>query len=163
MNLQGHEQFFLEAGREAEQSLCLRDRCGAVVALNGAIIGRGFNAPPKNDIALRKCALDFKESRKPKLDRTCCVHAEWRAIIDALRCARNLERCILYFARVDENGMIKSGEPYCTVCSRLAMDTGIAQFGLWHEAGIRLYDTTEYNELSYQFHLKKADKFTVIK
>ena len=153
---QQHEQFFLEAGKEAEKALCLRDRCGAVVVAGGSIIGRGFNAPPQNDVTLRKCGLDLKDSPKPKSDRTCCMHAEWRAIIDALQHAKNIAGSTLYFVRIDQKGMIKrSGEPYCTVCSRFALDTGITQFGLWQEAGIRLYDTMEYNELSYQFHLKK--------
>ena len=36
---QQHEQFFLEAGKEAEKALCLRDRCGAVVVVVIAVAG----------------------------------------------------------------------------------------------------------------------------
>jgi len=39
---QQHEQFFLEAGKEAEKALCLRDRCGAVVVAGGSIHWKGF-------------------------------------------------------------------------------------------------------------------------
>ena len=45
----------------------------------------------------------------------------------------------------------KAGKPYCTVCSRLAIDSGIVEFVLWHESGITAYPTDEYNDLSYDF------------
>jgi deoxycytidylate deaminase len=148
-----HEQYFQMAAEEARKATCLRGKCGAVIVLNNEVIGSGFNAPPKNDEKSRKCALELVNSCKPKSDRTCCVHAEWRAIIEALRTGKDLAGSTLYFVRVDDAGNIKkSGEPYCTVCSRLALDCGISFFGLWHESGIRLYDTKEYNDLSYAFH-----------
>lgn len=150
------EAYFVLAAEEAKQALCLRSRCGAVIVSRGQIIGRGYNAPPKNDITQRKCHLDLRESLKPKSDRTCCVHAEWRAIGDALLHSNDLNGSTLYFMRIDEFGnMKKSGEPYCTVCSRLALEYGIIRFGLWQSQGIRLYDTREYNEHSYKFHMKK--------
>ena len=56
----------------------------------------------------------------------------------------------LYYVKVDENGVTKrSGEPYCTVCSRLALDSGVGRFALWHEEGVRQYPTDIYNQLSY--------------
>lgn len=148
------EFYFLEAVREAQKALCLRSKCGSVVVLNDEIIGRGYNAPPQDDITKRKCGLIYSTTqRKPKSDRTCCVHAEQRAIIDALVNHKDLTGSRLYFARLDAQGNLqKSGEPYCTVCSRLALDNGVAYFGLWHESGIRMYDTKEYNDLSYAYH-----------
>ncbi len=145
--------YFAEAAKEARKALCLRDKCGAIVVLDGEVIGRGYNGPPQDDIACRKCCLDLVASPKPKSDRTCCVHAEWRAIIDAVRAKRDIQGSALYFTRVDDTGdIIRSGTPYCTVCSRLALDSGIKTFALWHEDGIELYDTKDYNELSYRFH-----------
>ena len=92
-------------------------------------------------------------TRKPKSDCTCCVHAEWRAIMNALAQHGDITGASLYFTRVDEQGaIVYSGEPYCTVCSRLALDAGIAHFCLWHEHGIMRYDTHDYNERSYAFH-----------
>ncbi len=159
-----HETYFAAAAKEAENATCLRAKCGAVIVKNDVIIGRGFNSPATADTdknhaskAAQKCDCVYTQSPKPKSDRTCCVHAEWRAIIEALKNSseNTLAGGALYFTRVDADGnILKSGEPYCTVCSRLALDTGISQFGLWHESGIRMYDTEEYNELSYQFHLK---------
>lgn len=135
-----------EAGRVAEKALCLKAKCGAVIANNGGIIGEGYNAPPLDKEDNRMCDIDLdSDESKP-----CCVHAEWRAIMDALK--RNPEKIMgskLYFTRVDKSGKIKkSGKPYCTVCSRMALDAGIAKFVLWHEEGICEYSTDEYNRLS---------------
>jgi hypothetical protein len=150
------EEYMREAAKEASKALCLRDKCGCVVVLNGEIIGRGYNAPPQDDVSQRKCELDLIASPKPKSDRTCCVHAEWRALTDAIKNKKDISGSELYFTRVDEKGDIKkSGKPYCTVCSRLALDLGLAYFALWHEDGIKKYDTKTYNDLSYQFHIQK--------
>jgi len=81
------------------------------------------------------------------------VHAEVRAIIDAIRTACWIGGSTLYFTRIDPEGhLLRSGQPYCTVCSRLALDTGVASFALWQDDGIRLFDTHHYNDLSYEFH-----------
>jgi len=151
--INNNESFFELAGKEAKKSLCLRDKCGAVVVKNGEVVGRGYNAPPNDDISQRMCQTDYRTSLKPKSDRTCCVHAEWRAILDAVRNYSDISGSALYFTRIDQNGNLqRSGQPYCTVCSRLALDAGIKYFGLWHEEGIKLYDTKEYNLLSYDFY-----------
>jgi deoxycytidylate deaminase len=148
-----HTFYFQKAGEEAIKSTCLRAKCGAVVVLNGEVIGRGYNAPPKNDISKRKCEENFSHSTKPKSDKTCCVHAEWNAILDALRGRDTLSQSAIYFTRVDKTGkLLVSGDPYCTVCSRLALEIGIETFVLWHEDGIRIYPTQEYNDISYAFH-----------
>lgn len=153
--LRKHEDYFEEAGKEARRSLCLRDKCGAIIVLDGNIVGRGYNAPPNDDISQRMCKEELVVSFKPKSDRTCCVHAEWRAIIDAIRNKKDISGSTLYFIRVDNSGnLLRSGEPYCTVCSRLVLDTGIKYFALWHDNGVKLYDTKEYNKLSYDFHRK---------
>ena len=81
------------------------------------------------------------------------MHAEWRAIMDALKTnPQAIKGSKLYFTRVGDNGQIKkSGKPYCTVCSRMALDAGIDRFILWHEGGICSYSADEYNELSYSY------------
>ncbi len=148
-----HTIFFTEALREAQKSMCTRGHGGAVIAKDGTIIGRGYNAPPKNDSHHAKCHLDQRTSRKPKSDRTCCVHAEWRAITDAFTHGHDVAGSDLYFIGASDDGSMRySGAPYCTVCSRLALDLGILRFGLWHETGITLYDTATYNDLSYAYH-----------
>lgn len=148
-----HAHFFREAALVAWNATCLRARCGSViVSKDNLIIGRGFNAPPLNDENQRKCTETYKTKVKPKSDKTCCVHAEWNAILSAsIRNGLHLAGSTLYFMRVDEDGnMTNAGEPYCTVCSRLALQSGIAVFGLW-ENGPRMIPTDLYNEMSYAY------------
>lgn len=149
-----HQHWINEAVGEARKALCRRSRCGAVVVAGEQIIGRGFNAPPGDDPTSAMCATDLRESPKPKSDRTCCVHAEWRAIIDALmHHPDSIKGATLYFSRADESGHgVFSGQPYCTVCSRLALDVGLAYFALNHESGLTLYDCVDYNRRSYAYH-----------
>lgn len=141
-----------KAAEVAEMASCFKAKCGTVIVKKGKLIGKGYNAPPLDEEKNRVCNEEFGVG-KPKSDRTCCMHAEWRAIMDALkRNPEKLKGSKLYFTRIDENGEIKkSGKPYCTVCSRMALDVGIAYFILWHEEGILEYPTDEYNKLSYKY------------
>jgi deoxycytidylate deaminase len=146
------EGYFHEAAAEAAKATCRRARCGSVVVLSGEVIGRGWNGPAAGLEESRTCDEELRDSPKPKSDRTCCVHAEWRAILDA-KTRGDIRGADLYFMRVDEAGAtLHAGNPYCTVCSRLALDAGIARFGLWHESGPRMYDALDYNARSYDFH-----------
>ncbi len=146
------ESYFYEAIKEVQQATCERRRCGSViVAPSGDIIGRGWNGPPAGDESQRRCGRKAELHPDFKSDKTCCVHAEWRAIFDALR--HRLADVIggtLYFAACNEAGEhLFAGEPYCTICSKMALDVGLAFFALWHEEGIRVYDTREYNDISF--------------
>jgi hypothetical protein len=93
-------------------------------------------------------------AKKPKYDKTCCVHAEWRAVIDA--CKRNADKIgglVLYFMRIDEEGnFTDAGEPFCTTCSRFTMEAGISEFVLWNDDGADLYPLAEYDQKSYEFY-----------
>lgn len=140
-----------EARKMALNSTCLRSKCGSVIVADNIIIGRGYNSPPMDNIlhVCRKDSLpmDFKS------DKTCCIHAEQRAIINALRNYSNkINEGRLYFIRLNENNEISyAGKPYCTICSKMALDVGLKEFVLWHEEGITVYDTEYYNELSFQY------------
>jgi len=148
-----HEHFFEEARKVATRATCNKAHCGAViVTTNGEIIGRGYNAPPEGDESQRMCDVELDKTIKQNNDKTCCVHAEWNAIIDALKHhGKKIEGATLYFMRVDDNnGVTEAGDPYCTVCSRLAMESGIKTFGLWND-GPQMIDASEYNLKSYEF------------
>lgn len=120
---------------------------------------------------MKKCRKDEirKELKKTgqnfKSDLTCCVHAEQRAMIMALMqcpCGEDaseiLDGSIIHFIRINDNGdAIPSGKPYCTICSKLALDCGVYGWILWHDDGVwdegkglYLYTSDEYNELSFQ-------------
>lgn len=92
-----------EAARVALESTCNAAHCGSVIVQNDEIIGRGFNSPPLNLESQRRCEHS-KDSYHPKVtDKTCCVHAEQRAIMDALK--KNPDKLAgsrLYFVRLDK-------------------------------------------------------------
>lgn len=137
----------------AKNATCARSKCGSVIEQAGEIIGSGFNSPPQDLEDQRRCTNDKDTYAKKVTDKTCCVHAEQRAIFDALRKnPTKLSGARLYFIRLDSHDMpLRADAPYCTICSKMALDVGIAEFVLWHDAGICVYDTQEYNTLSYSF------------
>lgn len=145
--------FIAKAVDITRDSTCFRSQCGSVIVKDGERIGGGFNSPPGNQ-RLERCLKDDLPEDFIS-DRTCCVHAEDRAIRDAIE--KNPEKIRgsrLYYIRLKDKKIMKAGNPYCTWCSKTALDVGIAEFVLWHEEGIGVYDTREYNKLSYQFKEK---------
>jgi deoxycytidylate deaminase len=164
MRILGNEEsiqasdFFNEAALVARQSRCQRSKCGAIIVdystyHSGLIIAKGFNSPALELESQRRCNWDKESLDRKVTDKTCCVHAEQRAIIDALKKGfNNFAQSRMFFSRLYENGQIKkSGEPYCTICSKLALDVGISEWVLWKPEGICVYDAEEYNQLSYAF------------
>ena len=144
-------RWFREAAGVAVKSLCLRRKCGSVVVKNGKIIGAGFNSPPQNKTELRICLDEYEIPAGFRHDRTCCVHAEQRAISEAVRGGEDMNGARIYFADVDSDGnMLRANTPKCTICSRAALDVGIAEFYLYGDDGVRSYPTDEYNRLSYE-------------
>jgi deoxycytidylate deaminase len=148
------QAYFVAAGEVAERALCLRARCGSVIVKDGVVIGEGYNAPPLDDAANRTCDESWDTAKKPKYDKTCCIHAEWNAVLNACKQNPNyIEDSTLYFMRVDEAGKFTdAGEPYCTTCSRLTLQSGVTHFALWNKGGADVYEATEYNRLSYEFY-----------
>lgn len=151
------EMFFTQAAEIAQQATCTNAKHGAIIVRDGVIIGRGFNSPPANNEERRTCNDRYTLPQKFKFDRTCCVHAEWRAVMDAIRHHHDdIRGSRLYLARLDKRGdIVHAGEPFCTVCSRLVLDAGVSEFVLWHEQGIGVYDTKEFDKLSYEFRSQK--------
>jgi deoxycytidylate deaminase len=138
----------------AIRSKCERKKCGSIIVMDGKIIGSGFNGPPGNLESQRRCSCPKDSYHKKVSDKSCCVHAEQRAIMNALK--NYPEKIIgsrLYFVRLDnKSNKIPSGNPWCTICSKMALDSGVKEFVLWHEEGIAVYDTEEYNKLSYEYN-----------
>ncbi|MFZ1626698.1 MAG: deaminase, partial [Candidatus Moraniibacteriota bacterium] len=123
------EQYIQEAATLARKAGCGDAHCGAVIVKKSEIIGRGFNSPPMGTSANR-CQVPKSVYHSKVTDKTCCIHAEIRAIRDALRRGPDqLAGSALYFVRIDEQGQTKrSGDPYCTLCSKLVLDAGIQTF-----------------------------------
>jgi deoxycytidylate deaminase len=145
-----HEQIYYLISI-AKQSTCRRSKCGSIITNNDIIIGEGFNSMPCNEVG--EC---FKDSLPKgfKSDKTCCVHAEQRAIMNALAKHPDLiKNSRLFFLRLDEFDEPKqSGDPYCSICSKMALDAGIGEFVLFTKDGSwTAYDTDEYNKETFKF------------
>lgn len=150
---EGALEFLIQTAEVARGSTCERSHCGSIIVKDNKLVGKGFNSPPGNKEESRRCSCEKYSYSQKVTDKTCCVHAEQRAIMDALR--NNPDTLIdsrLYFIRLDVNdNPAHSGKPYCTICSKIALDVGIKEFVLFHEEGICVYDTMEYNELSFNY------------
>lgn len=153
------ERWIEAAAVEARGASCLSARCGsAIVSRRGRIIGRGSNGPAGDGKSRTCLQRDWRTADKPLYDRTCCIHAEWRAINDAMRHHSSaLRGSTLYFMRVDSNGAwTRAGDPYCTVCSRLILEAGISNVVLWQDHGPRSFSAEDYNRLSYCYYAANA-------
>lgn len=142
--------FMNEALALAKQSGCHRAQCGAVIVAGGEIIGRGWNAPPQ-DRLLNAC---FKD-RLPagfKSDKTCCVHAEQRAVLQAMaQDAARVPGSTLFFARIEGGAPYTANVPYCTICSKLQLDAGVAAFVMWVGEELHSFPADEMNWRSFGF------------
>lgn len=144
----------------AKKSPCERSRCASVIIINKIeIIGEGFNSAPHPCKTPLVCEKNDRHE-KFKSDKTCCVHAEQRAIIDALeRSPDDLCTSELYFLRIDGLGNpLHAGEPYCTICSKMACDVFIKTFNLYLQQGWTSYPTKLYNELSFNYGKTLAER-----
>lgn len=145
------EEYMLYAKALAKNSYCLRNTCGSCIVQDDKIIWEGRNSPPGNK-HIKTCIKDSLPISF-KSDKTCCLHAEERAIMDALK--KNPNKIVwsrLYFIRTDLAwNIMYAGKPFCTICSKMALEVWIAEFVLRHKEGICVYDTDEYNTLSFNY------------
>jgi len=147
------EAFLQLALEEAHKATCTRSKVGAIIVKNGTVIGRGFNSPPGNLETQRRC--ERKAELKPgfKSDKSCCVHAEQRAILDAVKHNPDeLQGADMYLARLTGDGRQKEfSKPYCTICSKLIVDVGIRETIRSKPEGIVVYEAEEYNDESFAY------------
>lgn len=146
----------------AKKATCLKAKSGAIIVRDDLfILGTGWNSPPGDLESQRRCLADKSELHEKVTDPTCCVHAEDRAINEALgrfgRYSSTFEGARMYYIRLDlQDNIIQAGQPYCTSCSKRALDVGIKEWVLWHPEGICVYDSEEYNKLSFEYKEGKA-------
>lgn len=86
----------------AKTAGCHDWQCAAViVSKGGEIIGEGVNSPPGNLESARRCHADKTLLHRKVSDKSCCVHAEQRAIADAMRRhPAELAGSTLYYCRL---------------------------------------------------------------
>lgn len=149
-------KFFEETAKVAQKSLCLRALCGSVIVKDGRIVAAGFNSPPQNDPSLRTCLNEYDIPAGFRHDRTCCIHAEQRAIADAREKGIDISGEKIYFIAVDIKGeKLFASDMKCTICSRAVLDAGLSEFVFYCADGIRVYDPAEVDRLSYEYKTPK--------
>jgi hypothetical protein len=153
---EGAGEWLAAAAAAATHATCLQRRCGSVVVKNDKVIGAGWNSLPGDECPLVCWKKHGDLSTVFKSDRTCCVHAEVRAITNALLAKENISGATLYFTSVDEKGRRHfSGAPYCTICSKFALEVGLGFFVLEHDFGVVSYPCDVYNKLSFSYGLRR--------
>ena len=96
---------------------CVKGKVGAIIVLNGEILGKGNNSVPKGcipcivDTCLRK-KYNLKSGEKQELCRV--VHAEQNAILNSLRKGYNLNNSTIYVTKSP-----------CMICAKLIINVGI--------------------------------------
>jgi deoxycytidylate deaminase len=144
--------FIAESLDEAKKATCLRAKCGAVIVADERVIGRGYNSPPGDLESQRRCLRRGEIGPGFKSDKTCCVHAEQRAIVDATRSNGSLlNQSTMYFSRLTTKGDVEVTEPYCTICSKMTLDAGIKFMVLLEAQGWIIYETADYNDQSFAY------------
>jgi len=144
--------WFNKTAEVASRSLCRRALCGSIIVKDGEVLAEGFNSPPQNKDEYRTCLNEYDIPAGFRHDRTCCIHAEQRAIENARKKGVDIVGSRIYFVAVDRDGkMINATDMKCTICSRAVLDAGIAEFAFYTAEGVRIYEPAEVNELSYQY------------
>lgn len=147
------KEYISKSAEIAKKATCERSSCGSMIVKNWEIIWTWYNSPAWNLESQRRCKNKKDTYNKKVTDKTCCIHAEQRAIMDALiRNPDKIKWSRLYFTRIDDLWNPKySWSPYCTICSKMSLDSWIAEFVLNHSDWIAVYETWEYNDLSYKY------------
>ena len=145
------EQWLEAAAQVARQSTCHRRKCGSVlVAEDGTMFAAAKNQlPPGAAVHCNPYCLPagFKS------DKACCMHAEERSIMQALKEGFPLQGTTMVFASVDEAGTrLASGQPSCTICSKMALEAGVGWWILEHADAVLRYAAAEYNHISFQYN-----------
>lgn len=157
--LQGIEEeiaykLILQAAEIWKNATCKRAKWWSIIVKDWEIIWTWYNSPANNLESQRRCHIPKDSYHKKVTDKTCCVHAEQRAIMDALKNnPQKLHWSRIYYIRLDwEANLMKASSPYCTICSKMALDVWITEFVLYDEKWIICYNTQEYNQISYLYN-----------
>ena len=115
----------------AKQSPCVKSKRGAVLFDDdGRVWGKGWNGPPPQvEGTLGKC--DGSAACREHCTKR-CLHAESRAIIDAMTWSEGGSRFpALLHVKIDEDDkLVAGGGPSCWQCSRMIVDVGFIT-GVW--------------------------------
>ena len=129
------DKLFMEkAYEQAEKSVCLRAKVGAVIVRDGEVIAQGYNnmAGGINDCAESGCIRDIMHIPSGQRREVCrAICAEQLAISEAARNGVKLDGGIAYITTYP-----------CHICAKLLVSSGISEI---------IYDKEYPDELSKNF------------
>lgn len=141
-----------------ENARCLKSQRGAIISRYGVdTISEGYNAPPSAGRICQECLREYFKQTPCKTEPCWAIHAEQRAIMNALKRHPDLRGTTMYYATTRGGFWVPSREPSCTICSKLVMDHGINFVMKTEKHGIVMYDPEEFNLLSFE-NLRKQIK-----
>lgn len=135
----------------ANASDCAKSKRGVVIFHAGDAVQHGparsaTNGPPH----------PFTCDGSPACRAGCrdiAIHAEARAIIQALEAGVNLrDGWELLHVKVIDGAPVPSGPPSCVRCSALILESGIARVWLLHAEGLVGYSAVEFHRMSLEHH-----------
>lgn len=130
-NPERHDEYVRSVGVTSAQSL-----------RPTVVVSNGFNGPPvpfecKDSLVCRGWCRDV------------CLHAEQRAIIDALGCD-DVEDLELVHVKVVDGLVVAGGGPSCLQCSKLVAEVGLRGVWLFEASPVegkwRFYSATAFHE-----------------
>ncbi|MEM5814584.1 MAG: hypothetical protein QXD77_02100 [Candidatus Aenigmatarchaeota archaeon] len=146
-------EFFMDDARhEARKSVCRKSQRGAVLAKGNALLGKGHNLVTHGELCDPCVRADIHDNSRVEL--CSALHAEQMAVLDAHGKKTPLRGARMYQAELRKGKVMYSGEPSCTVCSRLLYAAGI-EMVLWRPNGFAVYAPEELNRLSFEYVLRK--------
>lgn len=129
------DKLFMEkAYEQAEKSVCLRAKVGAVIVRDGEVIAQGYNnmAGGINDCAESGCIRDIMHIPSGQRREVCrAICAEQLAISEAARNGISLDGAVAYITTYP-----------CHICAKLLVSSGISEI---------VYDKEYPDELSKGF------------
>ena len=146
------EEYSSIAAKFAKQSTCKKSQGGALVVRNGEMIGFGYNKVTSETLCNPCVREDIHDNSRVEL--CSAIHAEQIALLDAFnRYGRAARGSLMYYIKIKNGEPVYSGQPSCTVCSRLLFEAQISLV-LWQEQGYIIYEPEEINKLSFEYFLK---------
>lgn len=143
------EKFLEFAIKAARNSKCKKSQRGVVIVREGWVVSEGYNQPMLEEIC-EPCLRDNVHDNS-KVELCNGIHAEHMAIINARN--YSLKDSIMYHIKLKNGAPVHSGNPSCTICSRLISYAGM-EFVLWQKEGYKLYSPEEFNRESFRYFLK---------
>ncbi|MFA5176430.1 MAG: hypothetical protein WC413_04210 [Candidatus Nanoarchaeia archaeon] len=144
----------------AKLSKCKKSKRGVIIVdFYGNLISQANNLPVGVDICDPCLRTNLEGGTHLELCRA--IHAEDYAIQSALRNnPSKIKNSTLYHVKLDKGGEVSKfpGDPSCTSCSRIILLNEIKDVFLCGRLESYLYNSNEFNNLSYQFHLGKMGK-----